>query len=487
MKHLATVLLGVLIASLAFGQYSVDALPNPKEGGQGAFVSNPDGVLDSRTVTTVNALALEIEQQSTAEVAIVAIRDFDGDDDFEFALRVFNAWGIGKQENDNGLLLLIATDRRAYRFITGYGMEAVLPDALLKRIGENHLVPHFREGDYNAGILAAMGAIHELLLSPDGARELRAELRKPSFFDRYSDILISIPVIALSVFAVFRWIDFVARKQVIKSKRRKKVGQTGWSVIGGCGCVILILFVGVFALWFVGRAPEVIFQLKLVPWYAAFAASIAISIKYAKGEEYVRKAYRDEKNRLSALTAYHRKLIVPMLIGPFALISFFSFLRRRKTMQERFVPPDASSNWTRLDRDKLNKKTALLNNGQLTEERLLSRSYQLWEHQQTGEIKAISWPGIRTKNFTECPACHYRAFKKPYVKTIKSATSQSPGSGERVQECENCGHRVSLGTVVIPRKTRRTSSGGGGSSSGGGSGGSFGGGSSGGGGAGGRW
>lgn len=473
---------------MAFSQYRVDNLPNPKQQGLHEFVGNPDGILRGQTVAAINAMALEIEQQSTAEVAVVVIRDFDGDDDFEFALQVFSTWGVGKQENDNGLLLLVATDRQVYRFITGYGMEAVLPDALLKRIGENHLVPHFRGGNYDEGVLAAMETIRDVLGSPEGAEVLRAELRKQSFFYRYMDVLISVLVVVLVTFSMLKWIGYGARKQVAKSKRRKKLGQNGLSVMGGCGCVMFILFLGIFVLWFSGMTPEAIFQMKLVPWYAASAACVAIFIKYTKGEEYIRKAYRDEKNRLAALAAYHRQMIVPILLSPFALISVFTFLRRRKTMEARFVPPDESGSWTRLDRDKLKKKTELLNAGQLAEERLLSRSYELWEHGQTGEVKAVGWPGIRTKNFSACPACHYRTFKKPFIKTVTAATYQSAGSGERLQACENCSHEVSLGTVVIPRKTRSSSSGRG-SSGGrsGGGGGSFGGGRSGGGGAGGRW
>ena len=157
-------------------------------------------------------------------------------------------------------------------------------------------------------------------------------------------------------------------------------------------------------------------------------------------------------------------------------------------MQVRFIPPDDSGNWKRLDRDQLKTKTDLLDNGQLSEEKILSRSYQIWEHVQTGEIKTVGWDGLRKKNFSECPSCHYRTLKKPYVKTIKAATYSAPGEGERIEECAFCDYRVSLGTVVIPKKVHRSSSSSGsGSSSGGGSSGSFGGGSSGGGGAGGRW
>jgi len=478
------------ICSPAIAQYSVAEIPNPKQQGQDFFVSNPDGILNGYAVDSLNALSRDIEAHTTAEVAVVAVSDFAGDDDFEFAHELFQTWGIGKKENDNGLLLFIATERRAYRFITGYGMEAALPDALLKRLGEQHLVPEFRQGNYDAGVLAVASAIHDILLNPEKAEELKAELRPQSFFYRYQDVGIYSLVIVVLMFAALKWIGYVAEKKIVTDKRRKFAGQNGLAAVGGCGCMVMILFIGVFVLWFTGIDPKIIFQVHLIPWYLAAGGSLAIAIKYSKGEEYVRKAYRDEKNRLSALAAYHRWMVVPLLFSPLSLIGLFVFLSRRSAMEVRFVPPDDSGNWKRLDRDQLKAKTDLLDKGQLSEEKNLSRSYQIWEHVQTGEIKAVGWDGLRKKDFSECPSCHYRTLKKPFVKTIKAATYSTSGEGERIEECACCDYRISLGTVVIPKKVRSSSSSSdGGSSSGGGSsgGGSFGGGSSGGGGAGGRW
>ncbi|PPL02201.1 TPM domain-containing protein [Parapedobacter indicus] len=479
----------VAMCGVAVAQYSIAEIPNPKQQGQDFFISNPDGILSGYAVDSLNALAREIEGHSTAEVAIVAVTDFAGDDDFEFALKLFQTWGIGKKENDNGLLLFIATERRAYRFITGYGMEAVLPDALLKRVGEQYLVPEFRQGNYDGGMLATASALRDILLNPERAEELKAEMRQQSFFYRYQDVGIYSLVIIVLTFAVMKWIGYVAEKKIVTDKRRKSVGQNGLAAVGGCGCMVMILFIGVFALWFTGMDPKAIFQVKLIPWYLALGGSLAISIKYSKGEEYIRKAYRDEKNRLSALTSYHRWMVVPLVLSPLSLIGLFIFLGRRNAMRIRFVPPDDSGNWKRLDRDQLKAKTDLLDEGQLSEEKNLSRSYQIWEHALTGEIKTVGWDGLRKKNFSECPSCHYRTLKKPVVKTIKAATYSASGEGERTAECAFCDYRVSLGTVVIPKKVRSSSSSSGGGSSSGGSSssGSFGGGSSGGGGAGGRW
>lgn len=488
-KQFYLLLICLFLQTLSFAQYGVNDLPNPKQQGQDYFVSNPDGILNTYTVNELDSLAKAIEQQSSAEVAVVVVKDFKGEDDFEFALELFNTWGIGKKENDNGLLLLIASDRRVYRFITGYGIEGILPDVVLKHVGEEYMVPAFKQNDYNGGVLQAMRVIHRALLSPKAAGELKAQVKKESFFYRYQSVLISSVMVLLLMLAALRWIGYIAERKIVAKKQKTKVGENGTSLLGGCGCLLITVFLSIFALWFLGMDPKSLFQMKWVPWYIAFMGSIAIAVKYGKTEEYIKKAFWDEKNRIEALTDFHKRTWLSLLLSPLLLIGLFIFLKRKKKSSLRFIPPSEAGNWKRLDRDTLKKKTDLLDAGQLKEEQELSRSYELWENTANGKIKAVGWPGIRAKNFSACPSCHYHTFKKPHVKTIKAATYSDSGIGERIQQCAFCKHEVSLGKVTIARKQNSSSSsaGSGGSSGGGSSSGSFGGGSSGGGGAGGRW
>lgn len=75
-----------------------------------------------------------------------------------FATELFNLWGIGQKDKDNGLLILMVMDERRVEFETGYGMEGILPDALCKRIQVEYMVPKFKQGDYDAGLSAGVNA-----------------------------------------------------------------------------------------------------------------------------------------------------------------------------------------------------------------------------------------------------------------------------------------------------------------------------------------
>nr|WP_255554749.1 TPM domain-containing protein [Sphingomicrobium sp. B8] len=92
----------------------------------------------------------------------------------DFGYRLGREWAIGSEEEDDGVLLLIARDERKMRIETGYGARVFLPDIIAGRIIRNEITPAFKNGDFAAGINAGVDAIFEsLALSPEEA-EARA-------------------------------------------------------------------------------------------------------------------------------------------------------------------------------------------------------------------------------------------------------------------------------------------------------------------------
>jgi uncharacterized protein len=110
-------------------------------------------VLKGPQRAALEALLQDAERDTTAEIAVVTIRDLEGESVEGYANGLFNAWGIGKQEKDNGVLILVARDSREMRIEVGYGLEGVLPDGLAGQVIRETFVPRFRDGDYATGIL----------------------------------------------------------------------------------------------------------------------------------------------------------------------------------------------------------------------------------------------------------------------------------------------------------------------------------------------
>lgn len=142
--------------------YSIKQIPNVQVENRARFTSNPDGILSGESVQKIDEICYDLRQRGVAQVAVVAVKEIDSDDVFEFAYDLFSAWGVGSK-SDNGIGVLLVESEREIRFVTGYGVEGTLPDALCKRIQMQYMLPHFREGDYSAGMLAGVEAIRAIL------------------------------------------------------------------------------------------------------------------------------------------------------------------------------------------------------------------------------------------------------------------------------------------------------------------------------------
>lgn len=163
MKRLFLFLLTLCPLAVAAAPYSVGTVPNVQTQNRYRFTSNPDGVLSAAAVAEIDSVCYALRHRAIAQVAVVAVREIDTDDVFDFAYRLFSAWGVGRADNNNGLGILLVEDAREIRFITGGGLEGVLPDAVAKRIQVRYMLPWFREGDYSRGMVEGVRAVAAVL------------------------------------------------------------------------------------------------------------------------------------------------------------------------------------------------------------------------------------------------------------------------------------------------------------------------------------
>lgn len=155
--------------------YTVQSLPDPKSGSGRGYVSNPDGILSESEVNALDQIIASIEEKATAQVAVAIVNSIGEENPKDFSTRLFEQWGVGQSDRDNGLLILTVLDQRRTEFETGYGLEAVLPDAICYRIGMQELVPYYREEKYGQGLMAALTRIKETLEQPEVVEEIRSE------------------------------------------------------------------------------------------------------------------------------------------------------------------------------------------------------------------------------------------------------------------------------------------------------------------------
>jgi uncharacterized protein len=92
-------------------------------------------------------------------MTVVVIKSLDGLAIEEAAVKLFELWGIGKKHKDNGLLFLWSTGDRRVRVEVGYGLEGALPDGKVGAILDTYVIPKFKAGNFDEGVLAGVDAL----------------------------------------------------------------------------------------------------------------------------------------------------------------------------------------------------------------------------------------------------------------------------------------------------------------------------------------
>jgi uncharacterized protein len=133
-----------------------NALDFPQPQG---FVNDFAGVLSSNTRQSLEQRLSQLEKDSSIEIAVVTVKSLEGMGVDEYAVKLFEEWKIGKKDQDNGVLLLIAPNERELRIEVGYGLEPTLTDSKTGRIIRNIITPKFKDGNYDDGVLSGVETI----------------------------------------------------------------------------------------------------------------------------------------------------------------------------------------------------------------------------------------------------------------------------------------------------------------------------------------
>ena len=115
-----------------------------------------------------------------------------------YAKLLFNTWGIGDAERNDGILILVARDDRVTRIALGSAYDAVY-DGRASRVIDTAMLPEFRDGSYAEGIEAGVASVVERIVTPFVAN---TPVTEDSGFDTGFDFGFLIPVVAVAGFVV---------------------------------------------------------------------------------------------------------------------------------------------------------------------------------------------------------------------------------------------------------------------------------------------
>lgn len=246
--------------------FPVLALAYVNPGKPGGFVNDFAGMLTNDQKNALENKLVSFERESGNEISIVTISNLGGDTIENFAVKLFQDWGIGKKGNDNGILVLIAKEDKKMRIEVGYGLEGTLTDAQSFWIIDKIMKPAFQQENYYQGI---EGAVDKIIAATKG------EVIPEGDTSGNLNILQIFPGFFVWGFFIFIWLASILGRS-----------KSWWAggVVGGVIGVIVgfikgFLFFGLLSLgiliplgllfdFFVSRAYKTGKEKGKIPWWA---------------------------------------------------------------------------------------------------------------------------------------------------------------------------------------------------------------------------
>jgi uncharacterized protein len=143
--------LAVLLAPIGAHALDVPALS--------ARVNDYAKLLTPERAQAIESQLAAYERQSGHQFALLTVKSLEGDSLEDFSIRVAEAWKLGDEKRDGGLVLIVVPDERKMRIEVGYGLEGDIPDAVSARVIREIMAPAFRRGEYGLGIELAFDAL----------------------------------------------------------------------------------------------------------------------------------------------------------------------------------------------------------------------------------------------------------------------------------------------------------------------------------------
>ena len=132
------------------------------------YVNDEAGVIPEQQRAQLEAFLDQVARKTGTQFAVLTVASTAPDEPDAYKVRVFEAWGIGSKEKDDGLLLLLAMQERRMVFETGYGIEGTLPDGWLSSMLRELAVPHLRAGETADAITVAVLAAAQRIAAEKG-------------------------------------------------------------------------------------------------------------------------------------------------------------------------------------------------------------------------------------------------------------------------------------------------------------------------------
>jgi uncharacterized protein len=161
----------------------------------------------------IASLSKAHEERTTNQIAVLTVPTIGDESVEDYAVRVFEAWKLGRSGQDNGVLVVVVPNDRRMRIEVGYGLEGTLTDAAASRIVRNVMTPAFKQGRYDDGLRGGVDAIVATLEGHAPAAATEAPRSEPGAFELQHTVSwpmrVLIGAFVFSIIGLFTFIGIV--------------------------------------------------------------------------------------------------------------------------------------------------------------------------------------------------------------------------------------------------------------------------------------
>lgn len=126
---------------------AIPSRPSPPK-----LVNDYTGTLTGPQIEALESKLVAYDDSSSNQIVVVIIKTTGDYTVNDIAFQIGRQWGVGNNDKNNGIVVLVAKDDRKMTIQVGYGLEGALPDVTAKRIIENEITPNFKENNYYRGL-----------------------------------------------------------------------------------------------------------------------------------------------------------------------------------------------------------------------------------------------------------------------------------------------------------------------------------------------
>lgn len=189
------------------------------------LVNDYSGILSEQQREMLEQRLVAFNDSTSNQILVVITPTLGGDDENAVAQRIGQSWGVGQQEFNNGVVILIKSkteeeDWGAVAISTGYGVEGALPDLFCKRIIDDHMLSPLGDGEYYKALTAALDIIEPVLAGEYSYAQYRKDRRREGF------ITLGVFVCLFAAFIIFA---------AIHAKKHPEQWKGGSAGSGGSG------------------------------------------------------------------------------------------------------------------------------------------------------------------------------------------------------------------------------------------------------------